>query len=81
LASALAALHSTGVNVRPTVTAAYFASPTRFEVALRTPQEHATDAPVRLQLDFAANRDGIGWRVTRAWVPEALLTQSDTHAS
>jgi hypothetical protein len=81
LASALATLRNAGVNVRPTLTAAYFASPTRFEVALRTPQQRATDAPLRLQLDFAAGSDGIGWRVTRAWVPESLLSQSDTHAS
>jgi hypothetical protein len=81
LANALATLRGAGVTVRPTVTAAYFASPTRFEVSLRTPQERASDAPLRLQLDFAAGRNGIGWRVTRAWVPEALLSQSDTHAS
>jgi hypothetical protein len=81
LAEALGTLHAAGTTAAPHIVSAFFTTPTSFEVAFRTRQERATDAPVRLRLVLGKGPGGIGWRVTRAWVPEALLTQSDTHTS
>lgn len=78
---ALATLHKAGVVSRPSILFAHFTSPVSFEVAFRLPEERAADSPVRLRLHFVTGPEGTGWVVTRAWLPESLLTQSDTHTS
>jgi hypothetical protein len=78
---ALATLRKAGVVSRPSILFAHFTSPVSFEVAFRLPEERPSDSPVRLRLHFVTGPEGAGWVVTRAWLPESLLTQSDTHTS
>jgi hypothetical protein len=80
LAQTMHAMRAAGaVPSRPIIDLARFVAPTTFMVAM-----HAASAPentVRLRLDLVPSNWGMRWEVTRAWIPEAMLAQSETHAS
>jgi Protein of unknown function (DUF2939) len=50
---------------------AFFAGPTEFLVALRTP---GRAEPINLQMEFRVG----AWQVTRVWLPPELLAQANT---
>jgi len=54
----------------PTITWAFFDGPTSFSVLLRPPAAAPGDEPIRIELQL---RHG-AWKVTRAWLPPAMLT-------
>jgi hypothetical protein len=81
LADALATWRAAGAGAMPRIVFAHFVGPTAFEIAFRTPQERPADAPLRLRLRFDTGPGGPGWRVIRAWIPESLLNEADTHTS
>ena len=55
---------------------AFFTSPTTFQAAFRLPGEGPGDAPVRLEMALTRG----AWKVTRAWMPAALLEKAQVHA-
>jgi hypothetical protein len=73
----LAAALSSGHGPGPALESAFFTSPTSFEVALRPASEHPGQPPVRLKLRLEES----GWKVTRVWVPQAVLQVADSHTS
>jgi hypothetical protein len=80
LAQTMHAMRAGGaVPSRPIVEQARFVAPTTFMVAI-----HSANAPentVRLRLDLVPSKWGMRWEVTRAWIPETMLAQTETHAS
>jgi hypothetical protein len=78
LAATIATLRSAGVQ-HMVVSRAFFSSPTSFMVALRVANSH--DTAMRLRLDLVRDGAVLDWKVTRAWVPVALLAASEPTAS
>jgi hypothetical protein len=70
-----------GAGVDPAIQQAHFTSPTSFTVALRPQGEAPGAASVRLRLDLEPSPWGMRWRITRAWIPEAMLEAPPTHNS
>jgi hypothetical protein len=81
LAQTMTALRAAGAApAQPVVEQARFQGPTTFMVALRSPRSPDSET-VRLRLDLVPSEWGMRWEVTRAWIPEAMLAQSETHSS
>jgi hypothetical protein len=80
LAQTMRALRAGGAApARPVVDQARFVTPTTFMVAVHSAT--APESTVRLRLDLVPSRWGMRWQVTRAWLPESMLAQTETHAS
>jgi hypothetical protein len=82
LAQTVSAMRAAGAPCeRPVVESAHFEGPGTFMVSLR-PAHAAADSPaVRLRLDLVSTQWGMRWEITRAWLPESVLAQSETHTS
>jgi hypothetical protein len=82
LAQTMNAMQAAGASCdRPVLENAYFEGPRTFMVSLR-PAHAASNTPaVKLRLDLVATDWGMRWEVTRAWLPESMLAQSETHTS
>ncbi len=64
-----------------TVSTAYFASLTRFVVALSAAPLSARAPAVRLQMDLVRDGSTLRWKITRAWLPPEMLQAAEPHAS
>jgi hypothetical protein len=60
---------------------AFFTGPTRFVVALRVGQDDAATRTVTMRLDLVRAGLTLRWKVTRVWVPAALLASTDLRGS
>lgn len=58
----------------PRLAWAFFDSPTSFSVWLRPPGSPSRGDLIRIQLELR----GGGWKVTRAWLPRAILAQANS---
>ncbi|HEY2132797.1 MAG TPA: DUF2939 domain-containing protein [Acetobacteraceae bacterium] len=54
---------------------AFFTSPTCFIVSIRLPGQDPDDPALRVELGLS----GTGWKVIRAWVPQDLMDEANTH--
>jgi hypothetical protein len=54
---------------------AFFTSPTHFIVSIRLPGQDPEDPALRVELGLS----GTGWKVVRAWVPQDLMDEANTH--
>jgi hypothetical protein len=82
LAQTVSAMRAAGAPCeRPVLESAHFEGPGTFLVSLRPAHSAADSSTVKLRLDLVSTQWGMRWEVTRAWLPESLLAQSETHTS
>ena len=82
LATSFSALQAAGANhTGLAIDWAWFTSPTSFEARFRLPDAASGAAPVRVRLELVQDGWGLGWRVTRAWIPTPVLEHWETRPS
>ena len=79
LADVIGTLDAAGAPVH--VSRAFFTGPTSFTVAFRIGEGRNRPPALRLRLDLVRDGYGLGWKVTRAWVPAEMLAAAEPHAS
>lgn len=82
LAASLSAIQAAGANHSGmSIDWAWFTSPLCFEARFRLPDAASGAAPVRVRMELVQEGWGLGWRVTRAWIPTAVLEHLETRPS
>ena len=79
LADVIGTFDAAGAPVH--VSRAFFTSPTSFTVAFRIGEGRNRPPAMKLRLDLVRVGFGLGWKVTRAWVPAEMLAAAEPHAS
>ena len=80
LASTAATLQAAGAQ-KMAVSHAFFTSPTSFVVSMKAPSAGASQPGIKLRMDLVRSGFGMRWKVTRAWLPPAMLAAAEPHSS
>jgi hypothetical protein len=81
LAQSQSEIQAASKESRESLRSAWFSSPTEFEARFQLPSDDSGPIPVRVRMDLMQVGWGMKWRITRVWIPMAVLQHPPGNAT